>query len=190
VQEVSRRLGATAVGGRYSRLVVDLNRDPSDSSLIRPQCNDVPIPFNALVTPSQTVTRLARFHTPYHAEIDQQLARRAAGGLLPFLVSFHSFTPFLNPRRRRFDTGVLFQDHRRLAGRLGSELMRQGFSIRYNRPYSGLDGLIYAAARHGANHQIPYLELEFNQRGLGTKAACRETGRRAAEALRIALDLG
>jgi predicted N-formylglutamate amidohydrolase len=32
---VSRRLDATAVGGRYTRLVVDLNRDPNDATLIR-----------------------------------------------------------------------------------------------------------------------------------------------------------
>ncbi len=189
VREVSRRLGATAVGGGFSRLVVDLNREPSDPSLIRQACEEVPIPFNARLSARAMVSRLATLHAPYHDEIDQQLARRAAVGQSPFLISFHSFTPFLNPRRRRFDAGVLFRDHGRLAHRLGRALEREGLSVRYNRPYSGLEGLIYAAARHGANHQIPYLELEFNQRGLGTRAACRATGRRAAAALRAVFGL-
>lgn len=181
--EVSRRLGATVVGGKYSRLVVDLNRDPSDPSLIRTECERICIPFNETVSPKAAVARLSRLHAPYHDAIDAQLARRVASGVRPFLISFHSFTPFLNPRRRRFDVGVLFQDHARLAGKLGRHLMARGFSVRYNRPYSGREGLIYAAGRHGSNHQVPYLELEFNQRSLGTPAGCRATGARAAIAI-------
>ena len=140
VREASRALGATAVGGGYSRLVVDLNREPSDPSLIRQACEEVAIPFNASLSPRVTVSRLAALHAPYHDEIDQQLARRVAVGQTPCLISFHSFTPFLNPRRRRFDAGVLFRDHDSLAHRLGRALEREGLSVRYNRPYSGSKG--------------------------------------------------
>lgn len=183
VREISRRLGVTAIGGRYSRLVVDLNRDPSDPSLIVVAADGVPLPFNEKLTPREASRRVARIHTPYHAEIDSQLARRSACSLPPFLVSFHSFTPLLNPRRRRFDVGVLFRDHRRLAACLGSALVREGLSVRYNRPYSGLEGLIYAAARHGMNHRVPYLELEFNQRLLATAGGSRQIAIRTARAL-------
>ena len=31
-----------------------------------------------------------------------------------------------------------------------------------NEPYSGLDGLIYSARRHGRRHGVRYLELEIN----------------------------
>ena len=184
VREVSRRLDATAVGGRYSRLVVDLNRDPSDPTLIRGSCGETRMPFNRGLSAREVVGRLRRVHAPYHDMIDQQLTRRVASGLRPFLISFHSFTPFIHPRRRRFDTGVLYMDHARLAWRLGRALGAQGFSVRYNRPYSGREGLIYAAGRHGSFHQVPYLELELNQRGLGTSAGRRSTGRRAAAAIR------
>jgi len=187
VREVSRVLDATVVAGRYSRLVVDLNRDPTDQTLIRTECEGAALPFNAHVTPREVGRRVARIHAPYHSEIDKQLARRVASGIGPFLMSFHSFTPFLNPRRRRFDAGVLYSDHSRLAGRLGRELMAHGFSVRFNRPYSGREGLIYAVGRHGSNHQVPYLELEFNQRSLGTPAGCRSVGRRAAAAIRTFL---
>jgi predicted N-formylglutamate amidohydrolase len=188
VREVSRRLGATAVGGRFSRLVVDLNRDPSDPTLIRRSCAGTTLPFNRRLTARDVVARLRSLHAPYHSAIDQQLARRVVSGVHPVLISFHSFTPFIHPRRRRFDVGVLYMDHARLAGRLGRSFVAQGFSVRYNRPYSGREGLIYAAGRHGSFHQVPYLELEFNQRSLGTDAACRETGRRAAAALVSFLD--
>lgn len=182
VRVVSRRLNATAVGGRFSRLVVDLNRDPNDATLIRKEAEGIGLPFNARVSPREAGRRVLRVHAPYHAEIDRQVARRTAKGVRPFLMSFHSFTPFLNPRRRRFDAGVLYSDHARLGGRLGRELARQGFSVRYNRPYSGREGLIYAVARHGSNHQVPYLELEINQRALGTLADRRRAGLRVAAA--------
>jgi predicted N-formylglutamate amidohydrolase len=179
---VSQRLDATAVGGRFSRLVVDLNRDPTDATLIRKQAEGIALPFNARVSPREAGRRVLRIHAPYHAEIDRQVARRTAKGVRPFLLSFHSFTPFLNPRRRRFDAGVLYSDHARLGGRLGRELALRGFSVRYNRPYSGREGLIYAVARHGSNHQVPYLELEINQRGLLTPADRRRVGSRVADA--------
>jgi predicted N-formylglutamate amidohydrolase len=182
VRVVSRHLNATAVGGRFSRLVVDLNRDPNDATLIRKEVEGTALPFNARVSPREAGRRVLRVHAPYHAEIDRQVARRTAKGVRPFLLSFHSFTPFLHPRRRRFDAGVLYSDHARLGGRLGRELARQGFSVRYNRPYSGREGLIYAVARHGSNHQVPYLELEINQRSLGTPADRRRIGRRVAAA--------
>ena len=183
VREVSGRLGATAIGGRYSRLLADLNRSPSDSSLILPEVDGVRLPFNARMTPREAGRRVQRIHAPYHTEIDRQLARRAVAGVLPFLISFHSFTPYLNPRRRRFDVGVLYQDHQDLARALGRSLERCGFSVRYNRPYSGLEGLIYAASRHGSNHRVPYLELEFNQRALDSKGNCRGVARGAAKAI-------
>lgn len=183
VREVSQRLDATAIGGVYSRLVVDLNRDPSDPSLIRSECDGIRLPFNERIEPREAGRRVARIHAPYHSEIDKQLARRMANRIRPFLMSFHSFTPFLNPRRRRFDVGVLYSDHRREAWRFGRELVHQGFLIRYNRPYSGREGFIYAVSRHGSNHQVPYLEIEFNQRSLGTVRQCRAVGRRAAAAI-------
>lgn len=180
---VSQRLNATAVGGRFSRLVVDLNRDPTDPTLIRKEAEGTALPFNARVTPREAGRRVLRIHAPYHAEIDRQVARRTAMGVRPFLLSFHSFTPFLNPRRRNFDAGVLYSDHARLGAKLGRELARQGFSVRYNRPYSGREGLIYAVARHGSNHRVPYLELELNQRALRTAADRRKVGGRVSRAL-------
>ena len=182
-REVSRRLAATAIGGRYSRLFVDLNRDPSDPTLMLTEVDGRPVPINRRLTPREAGRRVRLAHAPYHAEIDRQMARRSAARVSPLLISFHSFTPVLNPARRRFDVGVLFADHAPLARRLGAALVRQGFSLRFNRPYSGLEGLIYAAARHGSFHRVPYLELEFNQKLLGTPPRCRIVGARAAGAI-------
>ena len=35
-----------------------------------------------------------------------------------------------------------------------------GATVAPNEPWSGMKGLIYSVARHGAVHQVPYLEIE------------------------------
>ena len=61
------------------------------------------------------------------------------------------------------DIGVLFDRDEQLA-HICTELLRQeGFFVEENRPYSGKNGLIYSAHRHGTEQNIPYIELEFNQ---------------------------
>ena len=46
---------------------------------------------------------------------------------------------------------------------LGRSLRRAGLSVRYNQPYSGMAGMMYAVDRHGSHHRLPCLELEIRQ---------------------------
>ena len=50
------------------------------------------------------------------------------------------------------------------AEQLGEALAADGLTLRYNQPYSGLDGLIFSARTHGMRHGLRYLELEVNNR--------------------------
>lgn len=180
---LSAMLRATAVGGRYSRLVVDLNRAPGDSTLVPSQVDGRPLSFNQRLTPREVGRRVLRYHAPYHSEIDRQVARRVWRGVRPLLLSVHSFTPVLEGRAREFDLGVLYAEGRELGRGFAALLGRRGFTVALNRPYSGRRGFIYAAARHGANYLIPYLELEVNQALLRDEAAARRVALRISPAL-------
>ncbi len=180
---LSRELRATAIGGRYSRLVVDLNRAPGDPGLILPCIDGRRISFNTGLSALTVGRRVLRHHAPYHAEIDRQVARRVFAGIRPLLLSVHSFTPRLGGREREFDIGILYGVQGSYGRRLARSLRRLGFSVAMNRPYSGRRGVIYAAARHGANYFIPYLELEINQALLRAPARARSVARRIAPAL-------
>jgi predicted N-formylglutamate amidohydrolase len=164
VQKVlARDLPGVAIYSSVSRLLVDPNRDPAESSLIPQQSDHVVIPENQLLTKGERESRVARWHAPYHARVDALLGR--ACGQSPGrvrLLSIHSFTPTMNGHSRDFDIGVLFDAHVPLAKAFGRALKRLGLRVRYNEPYSGYDGLIYAAKRHGEAHQVPYVELEIN----------------------------
>lgn len=185
---LSAILQATAIGGRYSRLIADLNRAPGDPSLVLKQVDGIPVRFNGGLTSRVVGRRVARYHAPYHDEIDRQVARRVFAGVRPLILSIHSFTPSLAGRRRDFDIGVLYGVRRPFGERLAGLLRREGFSVAMNRPYSGRRGIIYAAARHGANYFVPYLELEINQALLSSAARARKIARQAAPAIRALLD--
>jgi len=168
---LSRRLQAAAVGGGWSRLVVDLNRRIGDPTLIRPEAEGVVLSWNARVTPAEIERRALAFHVPYHAAINLMVIRRIARGVRPVLFAVHSFTPLYDGRHRDFDVGVLFDRCRSGAIRLAEGLKKSGLRVRYNEPYSGLAGMMYAIHRHGTHHGLPCLELEVNQDLLAGRGA-------------------
>jgi predicted N-formylglutamate amidohydrolase len=177
---LARAHGAGLVGSRWTRLLIDVNRPVGDPELVRAEADGVALPWNEGLGPDGIERRVRDYHEPYHAEIDRQIARRLLRGVRPVLVSVHTFTPRLGRERRRFDVGLLYVQWPRLAHRLGRELRSAGLEVRYNRPYSGPAGLMYAAHRHGAHHGLPCLEIEVNQERIATSAALkRMTGRLA-----------
>jgi len=157
---LSARLGVPAVLSAASRLLVDCNRDLGDRDLIPHVSHGVEVPGNAAVDDDERSRRLARFYDPYHTAIDTQLANHPEA----LLLSMHSFTPELNGCARPFDVGVLFDCYDDLAQSLARGVAAAGFAVRMNEPYSGLEGLIFSARSHGRRHDIPYLELEINNR--------------------------
>ena len=161
---LAQRLDAPAVLAGISRLVIDCNRDLADDDLIVSESHGVRVPGNIPVDRAERARRVRDFYEPYHAMIDSALACQPQS----FLLSVHSFTPSLNDRDRRFDVGVLFDTFAGDAQRVGATIADAGLAVRYNEPYSGLDGLIYSARTHGMQHGLRYLELEVNNRLLRT----------------------
>ena len=183
-EELSRQLRAPAVLSAASRLLVDCNRDVTDTDLMPQESHGVPIPGNASIDPAERGERLRRFYEPYHAAVDA--AVRAHPDVL--LLSIHSFTPELNGQRRPFDVGVLFDAYEDLATTLAAGVAAAGFAVRMNEPYSGLDGLIFSARVHGRRHDVRYLELEVNNALLRRDDEARAVARRLVDAVARLVD--
>ena len=184
---LARTLGAAAVGGGVSRLVVDLNRTAVDPTLIRREAGWVPLSWNARIAPAEVERRLVAWHLPYHDAIDRAILRLVTRGVRPLLLSVHSFTPIYEGRRRDFDMGVLFDRSRVHAARLMRGLRREGFRVLPNRPYSGIAGMMYSIDRHGTHHDLPCLEIEMNQALFRERGAAARLAPRIARALRPVL---
>ena len=180
---LARLLRAPAIGGRWSRLLIDLNRRIDDPTLLRDHTETVDLPWNERLSPEDVERRILRYHAPYHEEVDRLILRHLVRGVRPLLLAIHSFTDDYQGRKRQFEAGVLYEHHRSVAHRLGRNLRAAGLSVRYNQPYSGMAGMMYAVDRHGSHHRLPCLELEVNQGLFRKKTAAARLGRIVARAL-------
>jgi predicted N-formylglutamate amidohydrolase len=179
-RDLARRTGSCAVLSRFSRLICDPNREPHERSFVVEAVEGRVLSWNRGITAAERERRRERYFDPYHAAVDRAVGARSAAGPPPLLCAIHSFTPVYLGQARPMEVGVLFDAHHEAAWRLEGALAEQGFATAQNAPYSGLDGLIYSARRHGRTHGLVYLELEVRQDLIDTPA------RAAAIALRIA----
>jgi predicted N-formylglutamate amidohydrolase len=187
---IAARLDAPWVASRWSRLLVDCNREPDDPSLILAKSDGVDVPGNAKISAAERRRRLEAYHAPYHRAVERTIRRTLARAhacdppARVRLLALHSFTPVMNGVPRELDIGVLYDAYPRLAHRLGSAIRRAGYRVRYNEPYSGLAGLIYSARRHGDAAGIEYVELEVNNALLREPRRIARIARDVAAALR------
>ena len=153
---------SSAITACFSRLFCDANRNPEAPSLIKKQLENTKLSFNKDLSQTEREQRIQHYHRPYHQAITQSILERKKNPSPFLLLSLHSFTPIWNHKLRTMDIGVLFDRDEALAQKLAT-ILKQNFFVSLNEPYSGKNGLIYSADRHGRTHQIPYLELEINQ---------------------------
>lgn len=153
---LAARLGAPAVLAPVSRLVVDCNRHPDAPDAIVTRSDGIDVPGNRALDSEARQARVTAYHAPYHAMVAACLRQHPEA----MLVSIHSFTPELAGVPRSFDVGVLFDLYAGYARRWIEAIATHGLDVRANEPYSGLDGLIYSARRHGLEHGRVYLEVE------------------------------
>lgn len=138
--ELARALEAPLHLGRYTRLLVDLNRMEENPAALVEETYGVRVPGNAGLDAEAREARIARFHRPYRhaARADALRLARAAGCLH---LSVHSFDPSLDPAARCFDAGVLFdparEPERTIAEALAAGLSACGHEVRLNAPYAG-----------------------------------------------------
>jgi predicted N-formylglutamate amidohydrolase len=178
---LSELLGATFISQRYSRLVIDCNRDPERPDSICEVSDGVAVPGNHRLGAAAMSARVEEIFEPYHARIAAELDARTAGGDRPIVVALHSFTPVLAGEARPWRFGVLH-----LGGSPFSQAVLGGLRAAFgddqvgdNQPYS-MDGTDYTVPRHAVARGLDYLELEVRQDLIGD-----ETGR-AAVAARLA----
>jgi len=182
-REIIRQTGSSGVFSRFSRLVCDPNRAPDNSTLIRCAVEGAVLSFNEMLTIEEVDRRLQTYHAPYHAALDRLVTQRQKQAGDAMLLSVHSFTPVFDNEERGMDIGVLFHPYEGIARRFADEIAAEGYKVALNEPYSARNGLMYAATRHGTSHNVVHLELEINQKLIGTTQGARKMGRELSRAL-------
>jgi predicted N-formylglutamate amidohydrolase len=185
---MAQAFGAPAVLGVYSRLLIDLNRGADDPTLVMKLSDGAIIPGNAKADHAEVVNRTRRFYRPYHDTIEAEIARARAQGIVPVIVSIHSFTPEWRGRQRPWQVGVLWSSKdRRLSDLVLAELVRQGdLTVGDNQPYTGeLEG--DCMAQHALAHGLAHVLIEIRQDLIETAAGAAAWAARLTPILHASL---
>jgi predicted N-formylglutamate amidohydrolase len=167
---IGEALGLPVHAGAFSRMYVDLNRPPEHPHVIPAVSYGAPVPGNQRLAPEERSRRLEQFHAPYWQAVRRDVGARLLDQGRCLHLSSHSFAPELDPERRRYDCGVLYDPsaplEAALAERLQFALRRAGLDVRANQPYKGnepalvtslrgeLGGRAYAGIQIEASHAL------------------------------------
>ncbi|MBC7977859.1 MAG: N-formylglutamate amidohydrolase [Myxococcales bacterium] len=170
---LSEVVGLPVHTGAFSRMFVDLNRDPAHPNVVPAVSYGAVVPGNAGLSAEERAARIAAFHTPYWEAVRKDVIARIhdRGQVLHF--SSHSFAPELDPVQRTYDLGVLYDPAHPLEAELAERLMFRmrgaGFDIRANQPYTGVGpaictslrvelGARYAGIQFETSHAVTFRE--------------------------------
>ena len=184
---LAAHFSAEAAYSRFSRLVIDPNREPDAPDLIRRETEGHVLSFNAEVDEVERARRWTELHEGFHDRLGAAIGRRVARETPFLLFSVHTFTPIYMGEVRDIEFGVLFDQHDELAEALNAAIADAGLITGLNVPYSGKEGLIYSAHRHGTAHDVPYIEIEARQDLLTTDEGVARVATRVIRALEAVL---
>lgn len=173
-EALQKEIGDRFFQGKFSRLVVDLNRSAKSRRLFSN--------VTQALTNDEKNKILHELYFPYRNDVYKFLKKSIEANRVVVHLSVHSFTPVLNGKSRDCDIGILYDPssamERKFANKLKDllDVVFPDFKIRRNYPYQGKsDGL--TREMRGKFKKAKYLgiELEFNQKLLGSISKERQT---------------
>lgn len=161
---LAEHAGYAAFQCAFSRLVCDVNREDDAPGAVPAASDGHAVPGNML-SDAARAARIARFHAPYHAALEQALDRVPPA----LILSLHSFTPQLatSTEPRPWQVGVLYNRDDRGARIAIPLLEAEGLVVGDQQPYSGRV-LNYTMNRHAEAEGRPYLGIEIRQDQIAT----------------------
>jgi len=184
VRHLSEAFHAPAVLGIYSRLLIDLNREPVDPTLIMQISDGAIIPGNRVIDDEEREHRIKTYFEPYHQAVTAEVDRALKAGKVPLLVSVHSFTESWKGVKRPWHIGLLWDRDGRAVKPLEEILGRNdNLVVGDNEPYSGeLRGdCLYT---HGTKRGLPHVLIEIRQDLISDPASTKAWAQLLEDALR------
>lgn len=154
-------LNISGYKGKYSRLLVDLNRSPGHKNL-----------FSEFSKPLDTNTRnliLADYYFPYRQNIESLVQAGVENNNRVLHIALHSFTPELNGKVRNTEIGLLYDpthcQERNFCNlwKLNIQTLLPELRVRSNYPYHGRSDSLPTYLRRKYRENYLGIELETNQ---------------------------
>jgi len=182
---LSRLLDAPLVHATVSRLVLDLNRDPSAPDSITTLSERTTITGNLDLTPEEREFRIREVYDAFHGAVDAVTEARKAAGQVSAVVSVHSFTPIYRDVERPWEVGLIFDRDDRLARRVEAGLRQDpALTVGMNQPYSPADRVFHTLERHAERRGLAPLMIEIRNDLIRTEDGQASWSKRLAPLLR------
>lgn len=194
-RRLSELLDAPLAYGCVSRLLLDVNRHPSDFDSIVESADGAAVPGNLGLSAAERERRAADIYAPYHAAIEDLLAKRVRQGRRSAMVAIHTYTPNLHGILRPWHCGVIFASDSRLGKPLVDALKAEvGLVVGVNEPYAPSDRVYHSMSRHGEANGNPAVMIEVRNDLVSNADGQSAWAMRLAPLLRraaqMSLDLG
>jgi len=182
----ARRLKRPLHAGRYSRLLIDLNRSPHHPKLIPKESFGVRVPYNIGISRDERRARIRRYYEPYRRRVLREIEHVIGRHGSCVHLSVHSFTPRLGRQLRRADIGILYDPRRPLESTLArcltQDLKERGYHTRRNYPYRGTsDGFTTFCRRVFPASVYLGIEIEVSQARLQGSSQLARTAQAVAD---------
>ncbi len=153
--DLSNRLKCKVIQGKYSRLLIDLNRDLDDPTIIPEIVDRRIIPGNIGLSKSEVRFRVKKIYNNYHHEIIRTIKKEK----VKVILSLHSFNPIFKNKKRLLEFGVLSNEDKNLSRIIIDQLRLRKLNVGDNKPYKGnlIGDSMY---RHGLRNKLPHALIE------------------------------
>jgi predicted N-formylglutamate amidohydrolase len=184
-RRLAQLLDAPAILNHVSRLVIDPNRRPNTPTSIPEVSDDCVVPGNQGLELDEVVERVLRYFLPYHRTVARRIGQFRREGVVPALISIHSFTPRMNGEDRPWQVGVLWRGDQRLSRPALERLEARGdLVVGDNQPYSGLRDFGFTVQFHGQRPRLPHVMIEVRQDEIDTREKAQRFAGIVHDALR------
>lgn len=177
-KELARRVGASYIVSKYSRLWVDLNRKRDDPTVIRQIYDCRVITGNISLSQQEKENRLKNYFDRFHDEVSRLIIKAKQKHPNLVLCTIHSFTACLKRNlkkktyKRPWEIGVLTTSKNSIGHLFYNELQKQNnMVVALDKPYSGIDEYTHTLFKHGIELKIPNFALEIRNDLLKDKEA-------------------
>ena len=173
--KLAKRLESYVYFGSISRLLIDLNRSPSNRKSLYSA-------YSRKLEKNDRKLLLEQYYQPYREKVEGAILELIDKGKPVLHISIHSFTPVKNGKLRKADIGLLYDPARKcekdicafLAGFLQEKM--ESLRVRKNYPYLGkTDGFTSFLRKKYAGKLYAGIEIEINQALLSQNESKEET---------------
>ena len=179
-------LGAPLAIQRYSRLVVDCNRQRHAEDLAPKVADGSTIPFNSELSDASLDERWQMIHQPFHNAVAEEIDQSQPQAL----IAIHSFTPQMRDGEPRpMELGFLVHQSRPLAEELRKQALAQEPQLRIDldAPYFVNMEVDYTIPTHAVGRGLPHVLIEIRNDLIGDEAGVARWSDLLARAIGAAL---